>query len=187
MTEHCRQFDTMIARAAQLPPAEAAKLAAHLAGCESCRELARVMKPVDDVAFAATSASETVAEDDTDDAGDRAYDLPAVTADRYRVTGEVGRGGIGRVMHARDRVLDRPVALKELFSASDGMRKRFIREALITARLQHPSIVPVYDAGRLGDRSPFYAMKLVAGRPLDKSLAEATTSARGTTACRSSR
>ena len=55
------------------------------------------------------------------------------------------------------------------------MRRRFVREALITARLQHPSIVPVYDAGHLGDRSPFYAMKLVAGRPLDKSIADATT------------
>jgi WD40 repeat protein len=72
-------------------------------------------------------------------------------------------------------VLDRPVALKELFSDSAAMRSRFVREALITARLQHPSIVPVYDAGHLGDRSPFYAMKLVAGRPLDKSIAEAST------------
>lgn len=67
--------------------------------------------------------------------------------DRHRITGEVGRGGIGRVLRALDQVLDRPVALKELFSANDGTRRRFIREALITARLQHPSIVPVYDAG----------------------------------------
>src|SRR5262245_5433682 len=59
--------------------------------------------------------------------------------------------------------------------ASDAMRRRFIREAMITARLQHPSIVPVYDTGRPGDRSPFYAMKLVSGRPLDKAIAEATT------------
>src|SRR6185369_8440849 len=93
----------------------------------------------------------------------------------YRIKGEVGRGGLGRVMHAVDQLLDRPVALKELLSTSAGMRRRFMREALITARLQHPSIVPIYDAGHLGDRSPFYAMKLVAGHPLDESIAKATT------------
>jgi serine/threonine protein kinase len=58
------------------------------------------------------------------------------------------------------------VALKELFLTSAAMRRRFMREILIMARLQHPSIVPVYDAGSLGDRSPFYAMKLVVGQPL---------------------
>src|SRR5262249_40612449 len=70
---------------------------------------------------------------------------------------------------------DRPVAVKELFDPNERARRRFLRETLITARLQHPSIVPVYDAGHLVDRSPFYAMKLVAGRPLDRSIAEAKT------------
>jgi hypothetical protein len=51
--------------------------------------------------------------------------LPETT--RYRITGEVGRGGIGRVMHALDQLLDRPVALKELLSTSAGMRRRFMR------------------------------------------------------------
>src|SRR5262249_26943413 len=54
-------------------------------------------------------------------------------------------------------------------------RRRFVREALITARLQHPSIVPVYEAGRWPDRAPFYAMKLVAGRPMSDVLARAAT------------
>jgi eukaryotic-like serine/threonine-protein kinase len=177
MNETCRPFDSLIARTGQLPPAEAARLEAHLAGCESCRELARVLESVDDdVAFAATNASEPVAGTHGDAPTARQdYDLPELTTDRYRITGEVGRGGLGRVLRAQDRVLDRPVALKELFAATDGTRKRFIREALITSRLQHPSIVPVYDAGHRSDRSPYYAMKLVAGRPLDKSIAEAST------------
>ncbi len=196
MIESCRRFDGLIARSAQLTAAEVTELEAHLAVCASCRDLARAVKPVEDVAFAATNASgdmtgDTLASparrsdrDPPDTAGatvasplarrkDR--DLPGTTTDRYRVTGEVGRGGIGRVLRALDQVLDRPVALKELFSANDGIRRRFLREALITARLQHPSIVPVYDVGEHDDQSPFYAMKLVAGRPLDKAIADATT------------
>lgn len=179
MNDSCRQFDALIARSARLTTEEAAVLEAHLAGCGSCRELARALKPVDDdVASAATGVAETMMTGDTRVDTTMArhdHQLPEVITDRYRITGEVGRGGIGRVLHALDQVLDRPVALKELFSANDAMRRRFIREALITARLQHPSIVPVYDAGHLGDRSPFYAMKLVAGQPLDRSIAEATT------------
>jgi WD40 repeat protein len=172
MADTCEEFDALIARRAQLTAQEAAVLEAHLAGCGSCRELARAFKPLSsNFAFAATGTSETLA--DTLGGGD--HQTREVAADRYRITGEVGRGGIGRVLEALDQVLDRPVALKELFSTSDALRRRFVREALITARLQHPSIVPIYDAGHLGDRSPFYAMKLVAGQPLDKSIAEATT------------
>jgi WD40 repeat protein len=172
--ETCRQFDALIARAGQLSSAEATMLEAHLAACVSCRELARLLQPASSIAFAETNASvgstpapATAARQD--------HDLPAVPTDRYRIHDEVGRGGIGRVMRALDRVLDRPVALKELFAANDGTRRRFMREALITARLQHPSIVPIYDAGYHADRSPYYAMKLVAGRPLDESIAEAST------------
>ena len=174
MDDTCGRFDALIARAPQLAADQAAELEAHLAGCRSCRELARAMKPpADDVAFAVTGASDTVMSYGGDTDAD--YQPRHTTSDRYRVTGEVGRGGIGRVLRALDQVLDRPVALKELFTATDGSRRRFVREALITARLQHPSIVPVYDAGHLGDRSPFYAMKLVAGRPLDQAIADATT------------
>ena len=176
MNEACRRFDGLIARSAQLTTDEAAELEAHLAGCDSCRELARMVKPVsNEFAFAATGASDTMADDARGNVAGDERALAEGGTDRYRITGEVGRGGIGRVLQALDRVLDRPVALKELFSATDGTRRRFIREALITARLQHPSIVPVYDAGSLGDRSPFYAMKLVAGRPLDQAIADAKT------------
>jgi len=178
MDDTCGRFDALIARGPQLTAEQAAELEAHLEGCPSCRELARAMKPVaDDAAFAATGASNTMLSGDGENPalarGD--YQLRETTSDRYQITGEVGRGGIGRVLRALDQVLDRPVALKELSRATDGMRRRFVREALITARLQHPSIVPVYDAGHLGDHSPFYAMKLVAGRPLDKAIADATT------------
>jgi tetratricopeptide (TPR) repeat protein len=59
------------------------------------------------------------------------------------------------------------VALKELQAGSGPEASRFVREALVTARLQHPAIVPIYEAGRWPEGAPFYAMKLVSGRSLD--------------------
>ncbi|HTJ45913.1 MAG TPA: serine/threonine-protein kinase [Kofleriaceae bacterium] len=101
-------------------------------------------------------------------------ELPQIAASRYEMGSEVGRGGLGRVLRAHDRVLDREVAVKELLGADDGARRRFVREALITARLQHPSIVSVYEAGRWSDGAPFYAMKLVTGRTLTSAIAHCT-------------
>jgi serine/threonine protein kinase len=92
--------------------------------------------------------------------------LPAVDEHCYDITGELARGGLGRILRARDRRLDRPVALKQVLDSAPVDVARFVREALITARLQHPAIVPVYEAGRFASGEPFYAMKLVSGRSL---------------------
>lgn len=73
---------------------------------------------------------------------------------------------------ALDRDLHRDVAIKELLSRTATSETRFLREALITARLEHPGIVPVHEAGCWPDGTPFYAMKLVAGRPLRDLIAE---------------
>ncbi|MCB9562232.1 MAG: serine/threonine protein kinase [Kofleriaceae bacterium] len=101
--------------------------------------------------------------------------LPRVAAGRYQRGAEIGRGGLGRVVEARDRVLDRTVAIKEQLGGGGASSARFVREALVTARLQHPSIVPVYDAARWADDAPFYAMKRVAGRPLSAAIDAART------------
>jgi hypothetical protein len=93
--------------------------------------------------------------------------LPRVARENYVVEGEFARGGMGRILSARDRRLGRAVALKELQADALDEAARFVREALVTARLQHPAIVPIYEAGRWPDGSPFYAMKLVSGRSLD--------------------
>lgn len=101
--------------------------------------------------------------------------LPSCSPAQFELGEEVGRGGIGRVLRARDPVFDRPIAIKELHSTSSNARVRFLREAMITARLQHPAIVPVYLAGRWPDGSPFYGMKLVDGKPLSVALGERKT------------
>jgi eukaryotic-like serine/threonine-protein kinase len=98
--------------------------------------------------------------------------LPQVAESCYEIVGEQGRGGMGRVLLAYDKRLGRPVALKELLSEKPEARERFVREALVTARLQHPSIVPVHEAGRWPGGEPFYSMKLVQGRALDVLLRE---------------
>jgi serine/threonine protein kinase len=92
--------------------------------------------------------------------------LPDLTGTRYELEAEIGRGGMGVVYAARDCQLDRRVALKVLDSALAG-------EAQLIARLEHPAIVPIYDAGTLPDGRAFYAMKLVAGARLDHYLAGA--------------
>ena len=93
---------------------------------------------------------------------------------RYEITGVAGRGGMGTVYVARDHVLDRDVAVKVLDVADQkGSRAaRLQREAHILARLDHPGIVPVHDAGALPDGRTFYVMKLVKGRRLDDLVAQ---------------
>jgi hypothetical protein len=92
--------------------------------------------------------------------------------DRYRILGEHGRGGLGRVSRAQDLDLGREIAIKEMISRTQVNEARFLREAVITARLQHPGIVPLYEAGYWPDGTPFYAMKLVAGRSLRELILE---------------
>ncbi len=89
---------------------------------------------------------------------------------RYDLAGELGRGGMGRVHSAQDTRLGRDVALKVLRPGADPRRMQ--REARITAILEHPGVVPVYDAGVTEDGQPFYTMRLIRGRSLAEVLAE---------------
>ncbi|HEY0135668.1 MAG TPA: hypothetical protein VGB85_16405, partial [Nannocystis sp.] len=67
---------------------------------------------------------------------------------RYRLAEVFARGGLGSVRRASDRKLGRTVAIKELLRFDEAAVQRFAREAAITARLQHPGIIPLYDLGR---------------------------------------
>jgi hypothetical protein len=106
---------------------------------------------------------------------DHATTEPAVIEDaspldagrRYTLGAEIARGGMGRVVEATDTLLGRKVALKAALAAEPDAVRRFARETAITARLEHPSIVPVYDAGKTPDGLPYYVMRKIAGRPLD--------------------
>ncbi len=95
--------------------------------------------------------------------------------DRYVVHEMLGRGGMGTVYRAYDSVLGRDVALKALASGSEALSvaERMAREARVLARLEHPGIVAVHDAGVLDDGRPFYVMRLVRGKRLDDYAAAA--------------
>ena len=95
---------------------------------------------------------------------------PGAGDGRYELIEPIGRGGMGVVFLARDRTLDRLVALKILnvVPASPGATARMAKEACVTARLEHPGIVPVHDAGLLPDGRFYYVMKLVRGERLEE-------------------
>ena len=86
---------------------------------------------------------------------------------RYRLDAYLGRGGMGQVFRARDLVLDRDVAVKVLSDSGLGTegRARLLNEARAAARLNHPNIVSIYDAGET-ESTPYIVMELVAGTTL---------------------
>jgi tetratricopeptide (TPR) repeat protein/tRNA A-37 threonylcarbamoyl transferase component Bud32 len=101
--------------------------------------------------------------------------LVAVDPEHYILTEEIARGGMGRILRARDRRLGRQIAIKENLVNTGDHARRFEREARITARLQHPSIVHIHEAGVWPTGEPFFAMELVAGRSFDDVISRATT------------
>ncbi len=103
-------------------------------------------------------------------------DAGRLLAGRYRVVGQLGRGGMGVVWRAVDEVLGREVAVKELrtYNDADGpeledLRLRMQREARAAARVRHPGVVAVHDVGEVEGR-PLIVMELVEGPSLDQVL-----------------
>jgi serine/threonine protein kinase len=109
-----------------------------------------------------------------------AADAPDLEGTRYRLLGRLGQGGMGGVFRVEDVTLEREVALKVLHLDDGGgsLSARLQQEARVIARLEHPGIVPVHDAGTLPDGRPYYTMKLVQGRRLDEHVANAGISDR---------
>jgi WD40 repeat protein/tRNA A-37 threonylcarbamoyl transferase component Bud32 len=129
---------------------------------------------VDDAALGATLAQDTDLPARAGGPVQGAADLPLVEAAHYEIISEHARGGLGRIIRARDRRTGRLVAIKEMLGDDDGAARRFAQEAMITANLQHPAIVPVYELGRWASGAPFYAMKLVAGGSFEQVIREST-------------
>ena len=103
---------------------------------------------------------------------------PGTSFGRYAILAEVGRGGMGAVYKAMDPVLNRVVALKILsdrYIATEEDVRRFERESKLAAKVRHPNLVRVYEAG-VHDSVPFFTMEFVEGRTLDDILLEELTS-----------
>jgi serine/threonine protein kinase/tetratricopeptide (TPR) repeat protein len=99
---------------------------------------------------------------------------------RYDLAERIAKGGMGIVYRAHDRLLNRTVAVKVMrgrYLDRTDLLRRFLAEARINGRLQHPGIVPVYEVGTIPDGRPFIAMKLIEGRTLARLLRERPTPA----------
>src|ERR1041384_302392 len=93
-------------------------------------------------------------------------------AGRYRLARLSGKGGMGEVIAARDEQVGRDVAIKRMRAAAPSERaiQRFLREASIQGRLEHPAIVPVHELGHDEDGLPLFVMKKLSGTTLGKIL-----------------
>ncbi len=98
--------------------------------------------------------------------------LGTLLADRYRLERVLGQGGMGVVYQATDATLERQVAVKVLSKAEPGSegRARLLAEARSAARLNHPNIVAIHDAGEFGE-TPFVVMEMVQGQTLRETAA----------------
>jgi serine/threonine-protein kinase len=93
--------------------------------------------------------------------------LQKLPGDRYRIVGEIARGGMGVILRVHDASLDRPLAIKVLLTRPGaGAERRFLEEARVSGQLQHPGIPPVHELGHLADGRPYFSMKLIEGRTL---------------------
>lgn len=160
MTRHLDENRLLELSAGLLSVDALIEVEAHLDTCADCRRLlAEVMR---------SDADPTT----------NAHDLPSfplANPDHFLISGEFARGGMGRIRLARDLRLGRVVALKEMLVDGPAARARFEREARITARLQHPSIVQVHEAGIWPTGERFYTMTRLEGRSLDAVAADAKT------------
>jgi eukaryotic-like serine/threonine-protein kinase len=113
--------------------------------------------------------------DVADDSLDWSFRLGASTSEggRFRLLRQHARGGIGVVFVALDSELHREVALKQIqpkHADDPASRARFLIEAEVTGRLEHPGVVPVYGLGHNDEGQPFYAMRFVRGQSLKEAI-----------------
>src|SRR4051794_5292140 len=112
-------------------------------------------------------------EDDPDRTASLSVGPPTSDGQRFRILRPHARGGLGAVFVALDSELNREVALKQILDrhADDPVsRQRFLLEAEVTGRLEHPGIVPVYGLGAYPDGRPYYAMRFIRGESLKQAI-----------------
>ncbi len=100
-------------------------------------------------------------------------DTPPAKVGRYEILGVLGQGGFGIVYSGRDTVLKRRVAIKMCLSDDEELRRRFVHEAEISAALQHPNVVTIYDFG-VSDGLPYLVQELLSGEDMSDTIRDST-------------
>ena len=99
------------------------------------------------------------------------FDEIAANEDRYNQGVLINQGGMKKIIKTTDALTGRPVAMACLHDPENPQKvERFLREARLTAALEHPNIIPVYDIGLTDQGDPFFTMKLIGGRSLSSIL-----------------
>jgi tRNA A-37 threonylcarbamoyl transferase component Bud32/tetratricopeptide (TPR) repeat protein len=141
----------------------AARVTTHVSTCASCRAAVEQLDAETDPGEVDAASTLRI--------GRRSTEPPA--AERFTLGGELGRGGMARVVLARDPRLGRQVALKVAIERGRVAELRLTREATIAARLDHPSILPIYERGKLPTGEAFVAMRRAVGPSLERALRDA--------------
>ncbi|MEQ1826952.1 MAG: serine/threonine-protein kinase [Pirellula sp.] len=147
-------------------------------------EIGRQLKEIEDVDLdhSATMLAQNHPDSKDGSASDETINFSArefSASDRFRILRPHAQGGLGQISIAEDRELRREVALKEIkpaFVKNAESRARFIVEAEVTGRLEHPCIVPVYSLGATKSGAPFYVMRFIRGDSLKDAIAQLYTS-----------
>jgi serine/threonine protein kinase len=145
-----------------LPEEECRALEPHLEACPDCRAI------LDELTNSSAAPWPSVPV-----TGPTPWLGSATSALDYRLVRYRARGGLGEVFEVRDDQFRRPVALKvlrEQHHADPECRRRFLEEAQITARLEHPGIVPVHALAQANDGRPGYVMRLIQGETLQEAI-----------------
>jgi len=173
-------FDQLV----DLPPAERADRLADVEDEERRREVASLLDAVDpsDRTFAALEDLHTLLSESGSERPVSPLDaarLVGQTVGHYEVEALIGSGGMGVVYRARDTQLERSVALKFLpphLAADADVKRRFVREARVASRLDHPNICTIHQIGETEDGLPFIAMRHYEGDTLKEKIDAARVS-----------
>lgn len=145
-----------------LPPADSGFISAHLSSCLSCTgRLSEIQENLSAVSAVREALRGAGAERTR-------LEVPAVIG-AYQIVGELGRGGMGVVLEARQRTTDRRVAIKIIdapIGRGEQRERLFRREVRALGRMQHPGVAAIYEAGRTAEGRPYFAMERVEGVPL---------------------
>ena len=163
------------------------ELAGKKARCPKCKTVMVVPRPDsgtdadDSTGYEATMAleeklvEEEQPEEDGVEALDAVLDKKRGQIEPFEAQEEIARGGMGAVLLAKDKAIQRELAVKVMrpqIADSEEHRLRFLEEAQVTGQLEHPNIVPIHELGKDAEGNLYFTMKLVKGRSLGQIIEE---------------